>query len=118
MRGRGGEGRGGKERDRGINSWIGKYWQDPKNRRNFYLKFAHSRGFDPFVASNWYKYNYDSIIAAKVCLKRGMEEKREEKKERRRDSKKRWMLNVFVGQLRSSQLLQRKLWQKPDPSLP
>lgn len=45
---------------------LGKYWLDIKNRRNFYLKFAQSRGFDPLVGENWSKYNADHVMAAKV----------------------------------------------------
>ncbi len=32
---------------------IGGYWNDIKNRRNFFTEFASQQGFDPLVAANW-----------------------------------------------------------------
>ena len=39
------------------------YWQDPKNRRSFYERFAKRQGFDPLVAANWYPVTRSVVFA-------------------------------------------------------
>jgi hypothetical protein len=41
--------------------------QNTKNRRNFFLKYAAEKGFDPLAPEDWYKQSRKNIVAVKVC---------------------------------------------------
>ncbi len=39
-----------------------KHWNNAHNRRNFFIKFASQKGFDPLVAVNWENVKRRDII--------------------------------------------------------
>eukprot|EP00026_Physarum_polycephalum_P001704 Phypoly_transcript_01706.p1 GENE.Phypoly_transcript_01706~~Phypoly_transcript_01706.p1 ORF type:complete len:1010 (+),score=136.82 Phypoly_transcript_01706:80-3109(+) len=41
------------------------YWLDVDKRRQFFIKFAETHGFDPLAAENWYHIRHGSIVSAK-----------------------------------------------------
>jgi hypothetical protein len=43
------------------------HWKDINNCRRFFCELAASKGFDPFVASNWYQVTHIDVITAGVC---------------------------------------------------
>jgi hypothetical protein len=45
------------------------YWYDNTNCRQFFLKLAATKQFDPLDASKWESIKYSDIQAAGVCLK-------------------------------------------------
>jgi hypothetical protein len=46
--------------------FLGDFWADPKNGRNWFDDFACERSFDPLLADNWYNLAAKSIYSAKV----------------------------------------------------
>lgn len=44
----------------------GKVWFDIKTRKEFFMKFAKERGFDPLIADNWYSVSNDDLVSTKV----------------------------------------------------
>jgi hypothetical protein len=44
------------------------YWKQEKgaNVREFFVRFAQRRNFDPLVAENWYSIHQKDIVATKV----------------------------------------------------
>ena len=43
-------------------------WSSPKIRKKFFDEFAAKEGFDPNVATNWYRYQLEQISFTKVIL--------------------------------------------------
>jgi hypothetical protein len=43
-----------------------KLWQDAKNRKEFFEKFALTNSFDPLLAENWYQQSPEKILSVKV----------------------------------------------------
>eukprot|EP00026_Physarum_polycephalum_P002139 Phypoly_transcript_02143.p1 GENE.Phypoly_transcript_02143~~Phypoly_transcript_02143.p1 ORF type:complete len:817 (+),score=78.77 Phypoly_transcript_02143:221-2671(+) len=39
------------------------FWEDSKNKREFFDKFARDRGFDPLLPANWYSLSLQEILA-------------------------------------------------------
>eukprot|EP00026_Physarum_polycephalum_P002126 Phypoly_transcript_02130.p1 GENE.Phypoly_transcript_02130~~Phypoly_transcript_02130.p1 ORF type:complete len:911 (+),score=100.93 Phypoly_transcript_02130:69-2801(+) len=50
--------------DKFINLPV-NFWQDPKNRRQFFDKFASTQFFDPLCASKWYNIDANSVLSTK-----------------------------------------------------
>eukprot|EP00026_Physarum_polycephalum_P002383 Phypoly_transcript_02389.p1 GENE.Phypoly_transcript_02389~~Phypoly_transcript_02389.p1 ORF type:complete len:939 (-),score=111.94 Phypoly_transcript_02389:24-2525(-) len=42
-------------------SAVSNFWTDIKNQRNFFVSFAKSQGFDPFIARNWYSVSSEAV---------------------------------------------------------
>jgi hypothetical protein len=42
------------------------HWRNRENRRKWFSEFAEESGFDPLVASNWYKISLQQIQSKKV----------------------------------------------------
>jgi len=40
-------------------------WQDPQNRRAFFDKFAHEKGFNPFHVNSWYNVSVQEVTGVK-----------------------------------------------------
>jgi hypothetical protein len=49
---------------------IDNMWLNVENRRNFFIKYANSRGFDPLNPENWYTQTREAIMEAKVHEKK------------------------------------------------
>ncbi len=58
--------------------YIGKYWSNAHNRRNFFVDFATQKGFDPLVAINWENIQYREILKQVRRKKKNLGSKREE----------------------------------------
>ncbi len=43
---------------------------DVLNRKQFFVEFAANKGFDPFVAQNWYSVSAKEILNSKVSKKK------------------------------------------------
>eukprot|EP00026_Physarum_polycephalum_P000399 Phypoly_transcript_00400.p1 GENE.Phypoly_transcript_00400~~Phypoly_transcript_00400.p1 ORF type:complete len:1105 (+),score=129.94 Phypoly_transcript_00400:31-3345(+) len=44
------------------------HWRDEKNRRNFFVRYAEKKKFDPLIAENWYSVIPESVInEKKIC---------------------------------------------------
>ena len=46
--------------------FVGKYPMNDALRRNFFVDFAREQGFDPLVASNWYRFKSETFEKRKV----------------------------------------------------
>ena len=46
--------------------FTGNFWEDPKNKRDFFDRFAKERGFDSLIPSNWYPITLHEILATEV----------------------------------------------------
>jgi hypothetical protein len=45
---------------------LASNWEDVRNRKLFFEKYAEENGFDPLVPQNWYKVKKDKFMAARV----------------------------------------------------
>lgn len=43
------------------------YWQDPKNRKEFFDGLAKEHDFNPRVPDNWYQFTREQKLVNKVC---------------------------------------------------
>jgi hypothetical protein len=43
-------------------------WADEKERRQFFIDLAATKGFNPFVAENWYSITAEQVRREKVCI--------------------------------------------------
>lgn len=46
--------------------FTGKYWLNISNRKEFMIRFATERGFDPLIPKNWYSITADVLSEIKV----------------------------------------------------
>ncbi len=51
--------------------FIGNYWSNTLNRRNFFIEFATQNGFDPLVAINWENIQYKQVKRKKNTTRTG-----------------------------------------------
>jgi hypothetical protein len=48
--------------------YLESRWHSVFNRKKWFDDFARSRGFDPLIASNWYKMNYSQLALQEVSI--------------------------------------------------
>ena len=52
-----------------MSVFSGSYWLlNVGERRRAFMQYAKLKGFDPFVAENWYKQSRSDLKDGKVCL--------------------------------------------------
>ncbi len=47
---------------KGLILCTDSYWNNPANRRNFFIEYALQKGFDPIVSKNWSRVKIRDFI--------------------------------------------------------